>query len=109
MVVPIRKWRWIAGVVVALLIVAAGALLLARRLAQPFLVRPMATVLPADGRERAVLRIARLDGGPMNVGEMTAEALEGQATRGQQVEQQNHEQDDDRTGEHNRRKVRFSD
>jgi len=78
MVVPIRKWRWIAGVVVALLIVAAGALLLARRLAQPFLVRPMAAVLPADGRERAVLRIARLDGGPMNVGEITAEALEGQ-------------------------------
>jgi uncharacterized protein len=79
MVVPIRKWRWIAGVVVALLIVAAGALLLARRLAQPFLVRPMAAVLPADGRERAVLRIARLDGGPMNVGEITAEALEGQS------------------------------
>jgi uncharacterized protein len=81
MVVPIRKWRrirWIAGVVVPLSIVVAGALLLAKHREQPFLVRPIAVVLPADGRERAVLRVARSDGVPIRVGEITAEAIEGQ-------------------------------
>jgi uncharacterized protein YfaT (DUF1175 family) len=75
MVVPIRKWRWIAGLVVVLLIVAVGALLLARHRAQQFLVRPVAALLPADGRERAVLRVVRLDGGPLRAGEITAEMV----------------------------------
>ncbi len=78
MVVPIRKWRWIAGLAVVLLI-AAGTWLLARHRTQQFLVRPMAAVLPADGRDRAVLRVERLDGGPMHLGEITAEAIKGQS------------------------------
>jgi uncharacterized protein len=76
MVVPMRKWQWILGVVVFLAVVA-GALLFARRQEHPFLVRPMADVLPADGRERAVLRVTRLDGVPMNSGEITTEILGG--------------------------------
>ena len=78
MVVPIRKWRWITGLAVVLLIIAVGTVLLARRHAPQFLVRPIAAVLPADGRERAVLRVVRLDGGPVKADEITAQAIEGQ-------------------------------
>ena len=62
-----------------LLIIAAGTLLLARRRAPQFMVRPIAAVMPADGRERAVLRVVRLDGGPVKAGEIIAQAIEGQS------------------------------
>jgi uncharacterized protein len=60
---------------VTLLIVAAWVFMLARR-AQRFVVSPIAAVLPADGREHAVWRVARPDSGPVEAGEITAEAIE---------------------------------
>jgi uncharacterized protein YfaT (DUF1175 family) len=70
------KWRWIAGWAVMLLILAAWVSMLARRIPQ-FVVSPIAAVLPADGREYAVWRVARSDGGPVEAGQITAEAIAG--------------------------------
>jgi hypothetical protein len=70
-----RKWRWIAGL--AVFLVVAAAVLFAMRRKQQLLVRPTAAVLPADGREHAVLRVIRPGGGPVKVGEVVAEVLAG--------------------------------
>jgi uncharacterized protein len=59
------------------LLIAAGALLLTMRREQQLLVRPTAAVLRADGRERAVLRVVRPDGGSVKVGEIVAETTTG--------------------------------
>ena len=75
MAAPMGTRRWIAGFAVVAVVVAAGAWLLARRGAERFVVRSVAGALPADGRERAVLRVVRLDGGPVRAGEITAEAI----------------------------------
>src|SRR5260370_30122822 len=74
--IPIGKWQWIAGWAVMLLIIAAWVLMLARRIPQ-FVVSSIAAVLPADGREHAVWRVARSDGGPVEGGQITAEAIGG--------------------------------
>ena len=50
--------------------------MLARRIPQ-FVVRSIAAVLSADGREHAVLRVARNDGGRVEAGLITVEALAG--------------------------------
>jgi uncharacterized protein len=71
-----REWRWIAGLAVVLLVVAA-AVLFAMRREQQLVVRLTAAVLPADGREHAVLRVVRPDGGPVKAGEIAAEATTG--------------------------------
>jgi uncharacterized protein YfaT (DUF1175 family) len=68
-----REWRWIAGLAVVLLVVTA-AVLFAMRQEQRLLVRPTAAVLPADGREHAVLRVVPPDGGLVEVGEIVTEA-----------------------------------
>jgi uncharacterized protein YfaT (DUF1175 family) len=70
-----REWRWVAGLAVVLLVVAA--VFFAMRRERQLLVRPTAAVLPADGREHAVLRVVRPDGGPVKVGEIVAEATTG--------------------------------
>jgi hypothetical protein len=74
---PIGKRRWIAGLAAILLMIAAWAFLFARRRAQQFVVSSIAAVLPADGREHAVWRVARSDGGQVEAGEITAEAIAG--------------------------------
>jgi uncharacterized protein YfaT (DUF1175 family) len=71
-----REWRSIAALAVVLLVVAAAVLFGMRR-KQEFLVRPAAAVLPADGREHAVLRVLRPDAGPVKAGEITAEVMAG--------------------------------
>jgi hypothetical protein len=71
---PFREWRWIAGLA-ALLTIALGMLWLARHRAGRLVVRPVADVLPADGRERAVLHVARSDGGSIETGEIAAELV----------------------------------
>jgi uncharacterized protein YfaT (DUF1175 family) len=72
------KWRWIAGSAIVLLIIASCVFLLAQRRPKRFVVSSIAAVLPADGREHAVWRVARPDGGPIEAGEITAEAIEAQ-------------------------------
>jgi len=61
-----------------LLIIAACEFLLAQRRAQRFVVSSIAAVLPADGREHAVWRVARPDSGPIEAGEIIAEVIEAQ-------------------------------
>jgi uncharacterized protein len=79
MVLTIRKWRWIAGLAAVLLTIAAS-FLLARYRPKQLVVSSIAAVLPADGREHAVLRVARPDGGPVKFDEMTTEATGGQSS-----------------------------
>jgi uncharacterized protein YfaT (DUF1175 family) len=71
----IGKWRWIVGLAVMVLMFLAWASLLARPRPQPFVVNQIAAVFPADGREHAVLRAARPDGGLVEASETTAEAI----------------------------------
>jgi uncharacterized protein YfaT (DUF1175 family) len=59
-----------------LLIIAAWLFMLARRIPQ-FVVSSIAAVLPADGREHAVWRVARSDSGLVEAGQITAEAIAG--------------------------------
>jgi hypothetical protein len=73
MAVMKREWRWIAGLVAVLVVVAAVLFVMRRE--QQLLVRPTAAVLPADGREHAVLLVVRPDGGPVKVGEVVVEVL----------------------------------
>lgn len=76
--VPMGKWRWIAGSAIVLLIIASCVFLLAQHRAKRFVVSSIAAVLPADGREHAVWRVAQPDGWPIEASEITAEAIEAQ-------------------------------
>ena len=70
-----RRGWWIAGVAVAAAVIVVGILLFARRDAGRFEVRPVGGVLPADGRERVVMQVVRLDGGVVPAGELAVEAV----------------------------------
>ena len=65
-----------------LLIFAACALSLAWHRSQQFVVTSIAPVFPADGREHAVLRVTRADGGRVEANETTAEAIAGSGGHG---------------------------
>jgi uncharacterized protein len=71
----IRKRRWIAGLVVIMLMLLAWVSLLARHRPRSFIVTPNAAVFPADGREHAVLRVAQPDGELVKASEVSAEAI----------------------------------
>ena len=72
--VPTPKWQRLA--VPAGMLLVAGTLLLTRHRIKNFLVRPVAAVLPADGREHAVLLIDELGNGPVKVEDLTAEVVD---------------------------------
>jgi uncharacterized protein len=74
-----EKWRWIAGSAIVLLFIASCGFLLAQRRSKRFVVNSIAAVLPADGREHAVWRVVRPDGGPIEANEITAEAIEARS------------------------------
>src|ERR1700722_455113 len=76
--VPVGKWRWIAGSAMVLLMIAACVFLLAQRRAKRFAGSSIVAVLPADGREHAVWGGAQPDGGPIEAGEITVESIEAQ-------------------------------
>jgi hypothetical protein len=77
MVSSVGKWRWIAGLAVMALMFLVWASLVARHRSQSFVISPIATVFPADGREHAVLRVTRSLVGLVQAAEVTAEAIAG--------------------------------
>src|SRR5215469_2824326 len=82
MVYPIGKWRRAAGSTVMLLVFAASALSLKWHRSQQIVVTLIAPVSPADGREHAVLRVTRADGGRVDANEATAEGIAGPGGHG---------------------------
>ncbi len=77
-----QKWRQtrllVAGLAIGLFVVTAATIFVARSRTHKLLVRPISTVLPADGRDRTVLLVSRQDGRPIKAAEITAQAIGSQ-------------------------------
>ena len=69
--------RRIVGSAAVLLMLAAVGVLWARHRVGRVVLTSVADGFPADGREHAVLRVGRTDGGAVQVGEATAEIVSG--------------------------------
>jgi len=63
--------------VLALLTIVAVLLVYSRHSSRQLVVHPVNAVLPADGREHAVLQVVRPDGGSLEAGAVTAEIIAG--------------------------------
>lgn len=70
-----ETWRWVAGLTVVLLAFVVCLSWIRQHQARKIVLSTTSAVFPADGREYVVLRVARRDGGRMEAGDISVEAV----------------------------------